>query len=164
MRAVRHWSSVIAMVGVLVGCSQTATPRSPTPAGIAPEPTKAHETDRRNLGWPVWIGIVCDDFEAQRHFYRDVLGLREHVTSADSVWFDLEGKQLELLAKSQRPQYAQRGVAVGFVVADIHQARTQLLQRSVEPVGEIEGGPDEYWAYFRDADGNLFEIVQRAVH
>ena len=29
------------------------------------------------LRWPVWIGIVCDDLQAQRRFYRDVLGLSE---------------------------------------------------------------------------------------
>src|SRR5438093_12204339 len=26
------------------------------------------------LGWPVWIGVVSEDLEAQRRFYRDVLG------------------------------------------------------------------------------------------
>lgn len=30
-------------------------------------------------------------------------------------------------------------------------------------MSEIEGGPDarQYWAYFKDAEGNLFEVVQR---
>ena len=29
------------------------------------------------LKWPNWIGVVAEDLEAQRRFYRDVLGLRE---------------------------------------------------------------------------------------
>ncbi len=114
------------------------------------------------LGWPIWIGVVCDDFEAQRRFYRDVLGLAERNVQVGSSWFEFDGKLLELFAKSARPQYARRGVAVGFAVDDIQAARATLLARGVEPVSEIEGNAGDYWAYFKDAEGNLFEIVQRA--
>src|SRR5205807_5132445 len=62
------------------------------------------------LRWPVWIGIVCDDLESQRHFYRDVLGLKELKSGEDFVWFDFDGKLLELLAKSPLPQYDRRRV------------------------------------------------------
>jgi len=51
------------------------------------------------LRWPVWIGIVCDDLESQRHFYRDVLGLKELKSGEDFTWFDFDGKLLELLCK-----------------------------------------------------------------
>ncbi|MEN3341669.1 MAG: hypothetical protein V7644_1073 [Actinomycetota bacterium] len=37
------------------------------------------------LGWPNWIGVVARDLEAQRRFYRDVLGLRELRTGDDFV-------------------------------------------------------------------------------
>lgn len=117
--------------------------------------------DVRELGWPVWIGIVCDDLQAQRRFYRDVLGFPESNVSEGSVWFIVEGKLLELFARSERPQYARRGVAVGFVVDDVRTARAKLIERGVEPVSEVEGGPDQHWAYFKDAEGNLFEIVER---
>ncbi len=52
-----------------------------------------------------------------------------------------------------------------FEVDDIHAARAELLSRGVEPVTDIEGGPADrqYWAYFRDSEQNLFEIVQRLV-
>jgi len=115
------------------------------------------------LGWPVWIGIVCDDLEAQRHFYGDVMGLKELQSGPSYVWFDLDGKLFELLAKSSLPQYNERRVVFAFDVADIHAARAQLVKNGVEPVTEIEGGPGvgQYWAYFKDAEGNLFEIVQR---
>jgi len=112
------------------------------------------------LGWPIWIGIVCDDFEGQRRFYRDVLGFKETKRGAGWVWFDVDGKLLELFPRSSRPQYARRGVTVGFVVDDIRAARATLLERHVTPVGGIEHGGGQSWAYFTDGEGNLFEIVQ----
>ena len=34
------------------------------------------------LGWPTWIGVVADDLEKQRRFYRDALGLHEYAAYA----------------------------------------------------------------------------------
>lgn len=115
------------------------------------------------LKWPVWIGVVCEDLEAQRRFYRDTLGLQEVRAGERFVWFELEDKLFELLAKSDEPQYDRRRVSFAFEVDDIRSTRTELLTRGVEPVTGIEGGPDarQYWAYFKDAEGNLFEVVQR---
>jgi catechol 2,3-dioxygenase-like lactoylglutathione lyase family enzyme len=115
------------------------------------------------LKWPVWIGVVCEDLEAQRRFYRDTLGLKEARAGEGFVWFEFEGKLFELLAKSEKPQYDRRGVSFAFEVDDIRSARADLLSRGVEALTDIEGGPDarQYWAYFKDAEGNLFEVVQR---
>lgn len=46
---------------------------------------------------------------------------------------------------------------------DIKAARDSLIASGVEPLTEIEGGTDsyEYWAYFRDPEGNVFEITQK---
>lgn len=125
-----------------------------------------NDTGRPRLGWPVWIGIVCEDLEKQRRFYRDVLGLSELKAANDWVWFDFDGKLLELLAKSPRPQYDRRRVSFAFEVDDIHSARAHLVANGVEPVTKIEGGSEalQYWTYFRDAEGNLFELVQRLPH
>ena len=111
----------------------------------------------------MWIGVVCDDLQAQRRFYRDVLGLKEWKAAEDCVMFDLDGKLFELLAKSPHPQYDRRRVSFAFEVDDIRAARTELVRRGIEPVTDIEGGPEstQYWAYFKDAEGNLFEIVER---
>jgi catechol 2,3-dioxygenase-like lactoylglutathione lyase family enzyme len=119
-------------------------------------------TDRLRLGWPVWIGIVCEELQTQRRFYRDVLGLSELKAGDNWVWFDFDGKLLELLAKSPLLQY-DRPVSFAFDVDDIRSARENLIARGVEPVTDIEGGPEalQYWTYFRDAEGNLFELVQR---
>jgi catechol 2,3-dioxygenase-like lactoylglutathione lyase family enzyme len=115
------------------------------------------------LKWPVWIGVVCEDLEAQRKFYRDTLGLSEVRAEKDFVWFELENKLFELLAKSEKPQYDRRRVSFAFEVDDIRATRADLLSQGVEPVTDIEGGPDarQYWAYFKDTEENLFEVVQR---
>lgn len=117
------------------------------------------------LKWPIWIGVVCDDLEGQRKFYRDTLGLDEVRVGEDFVWFELDNKMFELLAKSDKPQYDRRRVSFAFEVDDIRSTRADLLTRGVVPVTDIEGGPDarQYWAYFKDAEGNLFEVVQRLV-
>jgi len=115
------------------------------------------------LRWPVWLGVVCDDLQVQRRFYRDVLGLTESRSGKNWVWFDFDGKLLELVAKAPLPQYERNCVSFAFDVDDIHSARAELIDRGVEPVTEIEGGPEwlQYWTCFRDAEGNLFELVQR---
>ncbi len=114
------------------------------------------------LGWPGWIGVVSDDLERQRAFYRDVLGLHEREAGEGFAIFEIDGNILELLARSDAPQYASRCVTVGFVVEDIEIAREELLRRGVKPVTGVEGPSEgQYWAYFRDVEGNLFELVQR---
>jgi catechol 2,3-dioxygenase-like lactoylglutathione lyase family enzyme len=116
------------------------------------------------LGWPIWIGVVTGDLEAQRRFYRDRLGLREIEEGDDWVQFDMgDGRLLELLARSNDPQYDRPRVQVGFAVADIQAAVRELEDRGVERITDVEGGPDsgQYWCYFRDPEGNVFEIAQK---
>jgi len=117
------------------------------------------------LGWPVWVGLVVEDLERQRAFYRGVLGLRELEAGNGWVWFEMgEGRLFELLAQEPSlPQYAQTGFTVAFEVEDIRAATSELESRGVSRVTEIEGGPEstQYWCYFRDGEGNLFEIVEK---
>jgi predicted enzyme related to lactoylglutathione lyase len=118
--------------------------------------------EARMLRWPAWLGVVTEDLERQRAFYRDVLGLPERDTGEDFVIFDVDGNILELLARSDAPQYARRCVCVGFLVEDIEAAREELVRRGAETVTGVEGPAQGlYWAYFRDPEGNLFELVQR---
>lgn len=62
-----------------------------------------------------------------------------------------------------RRQYDRRRVSFAFDVDDVESARAALVERGVRPVTEVLGGPEalQYWAYFEDAEGNLFELVQR---
>ena len=115
------------------------------------------------LRWPVWIGVVADDLDAQAAFYRDVLGFAESDRGDDWVEFDMGSRRkLELLARSDVPQYDARRVQVGFEVEDIRAAAEELVARGVERISDIEGGSDagQYWCYFRDPEGNVFELAQ----
>jgi catechol 2,3-dioxygenase-like lactoylglutathione lyase family enzyme len=114
------------------------------------------------LGWPAWIGVVAEDLDAQTAFYRDVLGMREVDRSEEWVQLDLDGRKFEILAKTQDPQYDERRVQIGFEVADIRDAADRLVARGVERISEIERDPESgsSWCYFRDPEGNVFEITQ----
>jgi predicted enzyme related to lactoylglutathione lyase len=70
---------------------------------------------------------------------------------------------LELLQRSDEPEYDRPRYQIGFATDDIAAAREALVARGVEPLTEVEGGPDAqgYWCYFRDAEGNVFELSQR---
>jgi catechol-2,3-dioxygenase len=118
----------------------------------------------QGLKWPNWIGVVAEDLEAQRRFYRDVLGLKELSEGEGWVQFDMGWPNLlELIRRSAEPQYDQPRYQTGFAVGDIRTSREELIARGLETVTEIEGGPDAggYWCYFRDREGNVFEISQR---
>lgn len=113
--------------------------------------------------WPIWIGVVCEDFEKQRRFYRDVPGMPEIDSEESWAWFQVGDNLFELLGRSEAPEYDRPRYQVGFAVEDIHEARDELLERGVEALTEVRGGPEslQYWAYFRDAEGNVFSIIQR---
>ena len=49
------------------------------------------------------------------------------------------------------------------MVDDIRAAREELLAHGVEAVTDVKEASDgtARWAYFRDPEGNVFEITQR---
>jgi catechol 2,3-dioxygenase-like lactoylglutathione lyase family enzyme len=116
------------------------------------------------LGWPTWIGVVVDDLERQRRFYRDALGFRE--TGSSEGWVHMEfpsGGLFELIQRAPSRQYEATRYQVGFAVQDLHATREELIRRGVEPISEIDGlesGSRNVWCYFRDPEGNVFEITQ----
>jgi catechol 2,3-dioxygenase-like lactoylglutathione lyase family enzyme len=117
------------------------------------------------LGWPIWVGVVSKDFEAQRTFYRNVLGFPEREAGEGWVEFEFgDGRTFEVIAQNPEfPQYRDPHCSVGFRVENIRAAVAELEARGVEQVSGIEGGPEanQYWCYFRDREGHLFEIAQR---
>jgi catechol 2,3-dioxygenase-like lactoylglutathione lyase family enzyme len=115
------------------------------------------------LGGPAWVGIVAEDLEVQRAFYRDVLGLEEVRERDGYVWFRLGEGTLEVAQRSvYHPELRRAGTAVGYRVEDVAAAREELISGGVEPLTEIQGGPKAgaLWCYFRDPEGNTFQITQ----
>jgi catechol 2,3-dioxygenase-like lactoylglutathione lyase family enzyme len=128
------------------------------------EPSQVNGSDPK-LRFPNWVGVVCADLPAQRRFYREVLGFREIESSDGWIQFDMgHGKTFELIAQSNDPEYDAPRYQVGFTVDDIVAARAALLSRGVAAVSEIRSGSDgkSRWAYFRDGEGNVFEISEGA--
>jgi catechol 2,3-dioxygenase-like lactoylglutathione lyase family enzyme len=116
------------------------------------------------LRFPRWIGVVCSDFERQQTFYRAILGLREIGRGDDWVQYDLGPEYtFELLQRSADPEYDHPRYQVGFLVDDIKAARAELIANGAEPVTDIKKATEgeAFWAYFRDPEGNVFEITQR---
>ena len=119
---------------------------------------------RNNLGWPCWVGVVAEDLDTQRRFYRDVLGRPEMAAGPGWVQFDFgPAGILEVVQRSDAPQYDHARYQVGYAVADIESAREHLVSLGVQQVSGIEGDADAggRWCYFRDAEGNIFEIKER---
>jgi predicted enzyme related to lactoylglutathione lyase len=115
--------------------------------------------------WPSWLGLVVDDLEAQRRFYGELLGLEEADADEDWVQFEMgESNVFELLRRTEQAQYDRRRFQPGFSVEDIHAARQRLIDRGATPITEIEMASDggSSWCYFRDPEGNVFEVTQRA--
>jgi predicted enzyme related to lactoylglutathione lyase len=114
------------------------------------------------IGWPNWIGIVVEDLGAQRRFWGHVLGLGEMAEGPDYVQFDMgDGRVLELLQRSDAPQYDRRRFQVGFAVDDIQRAHEVMREKGATPISEIVAAGESSWAYFVDPEGNVFEITQR---
>ncbi|MGH3442371.1 MAG: VOC family protein [Nitriliruptorales bacterium] len=118
-----------------------------------------------HVNWPIWVGVVVDDLEGQRRFYRDTLGFAELSAGEDSVWFDGGWPHLfELIPRPADPYQGGGGYRVGFAVEDIRAARVALIARGAEPLGDVEGSESAggWWCAFRDPEGNVFEIKEAA--
>jgi catechol 2,3-dioxygenase-like lactoylglutathione lyase family enzyme len=116
-----------------------------------------------SLGWPSWIGIVADDLARQRRFYREVLGFSELAEGPGWVQFDLGGSRLlEIVQRGDQPQYDKPRYQVGYAVEDIEAARDHLIGLGAQPASGLEGdaAAGGRWCYFRDAEGNVFELKE----
>jgi catechol 2,3-dioxygenase-like lactoylglutathione lyase family enzyme len=120
-------------------------------------------SDEALLRWPTWIGVVVDDLEGQRRFWGRLLGVPEDHSGPGFVDFELgERRSFELIKRSDTPEYDGLRFQVGFEVDDIAAANQELVRLGAIPIGGIvEDDAGAPWAYFRDPEGNVFEIKQR---
>lgn len=114
------------------------------------------------LRWPTWIGVVVDDLEREAAFYESI-GLRRTEAGRGWIQFELGGRTFELLKRSRTPQYDARRYQVGFDVDDIEAARAWLADAGAEQISAVETSADgtSRWCYFRDPEGNVFEITEQ---
>src|SRR5262245_41324044 len=117
-----------------------------------------------NLGFPSWVGVVCDDLDGQRRFYEDVLGFRPVRDGNGFVAYELEpAGEFELIERSTDPEYDNHRYQVGFAVDDIEATRRELVARGATPISDIIGTKGQgRWAYFKDPEGNVFELKEGA--
>ena len=107
------------------------------------------------------VSVLITDVQRSRHFYRDILGLKEiakpRTFNFVALWFDLGNQQLHLLLKSQPDTRSPRHFALR--VADVAAARSYIRERGIamEETTLIPGA-DRFFVY--DPDGNRIEVIQ----
>lgn len=127
------------------------------------------------LGPLAWVLIYTADLAGMRHFYGQLLGLREKKANEAVVAYDAGGCILELMGRLDNgPEalddsrgWARNKVLISFHVDDIEAevARLQALgvpfvtgiRPTVSPPGQPPRGRI---AQFMDPDGNLLELGQ----
>ena len=103
------------------------------------------------------LTLIVKDLDAQKEFYRDVLGLEIESDYGSAVFFRLGDKKLGLFAKGhhhagdQSLEGAQKGIS--HLEFGIRREQYEELRERL-----IEQGFHAERDNFRDADGNLFHF------
>jgi catechol-2,3-dioxygenase len=103
------------------------------------------------------VVLIANDFNKQRQFYRDVLGLEVIEEYSDAVFFAVGDQRLAIFAKSHHPEGTERlgkgthGIShleFGIENEDVKEITEKLKSTKAH----VSGGD------FEDADGNLFHF------
>jgi predicted enzyme related to lactoylglutathione lyase len=117
------------------------------------------------IGPVIWVGVNVKDYEAQKQFYGDLLGLKVQLSDDSHTIYEVKGATvLELkVISAEQPQNRKKGFQPGYQVVDIEAARAELVARGARPVGEIHTSKtgSSKWCYFKDGEGNIFLLSQR---
>lgn len=110
------------------------------------------------------VSILVSDMARAKHFYRDVLGLREigipstfPAAGLRVHWFELGDEQIHLLPAPAPDTFSQRHFAIH--VADAVAARAHFAAKGVA-VSETVPIPGADRFFVRDPDGNRLELIQ----
>jgi len=118
----------------------------------------------KSISWLGYVVLQCQDIQATRKFYRDVMGLPIAYERADWIQFQVgaTGLVLRPLDGGLRDRRAERPtVQLGFRFRydEITACYEDLKARGVEM---LEPPSDQGWGhctlFFRDPEGNLVEI------
>ncbi|HEX8842659.1 MAG TPA: LuxR C-terminal-related transcriptional regulator [Sphingomicrobium sp.] len=108
------------------------------------------------------VARTTRDFEASRHWYRDVLGLPELYVFGNLAFFDLGGVRL-MLSEEEGDIICES--ILYLRVPDIHSAKEELESRGVRFVNaphlihRHEDGTEEWMAAFEDNEGRLLQLM-----
>ena len=117
------------------------------------------------MGLPVThidhCSVIVTDVAASRHFYGELLGLREIPAPKTfdfvALWYDLGGTYLHLLFKPERDTISPRHFCLH--VSDIAAARVHVTARGIR-IDETVKIPGAERFFIRDPDGNRIEVLQ----
>jgi catechol 2,3-dioxygenase-like lactoylglutathione lyase family enzyme len=105
--------------------------------------------------------VLITDLERSRHFYRDILGLKEiakpKTFNFSVLWFDPGNQHLHLLLKPQPDTVSPRHFALR--VEDARAAREHFRQHGAR-VEETVSIPDCDRFFVADPDANRVEVIQ----
>ena len=103
------------------------------------------------------LTLIVKDIEAQKAFYRDMLGLEIESDYGDAVFFRLGDKKLGLFARGHHPsgdvslEGASKGIS--HLEFGIQRSQYEELRKRL-----TENGFHAERDNFKDADGNLFHF------
>lgn len=112
------------------------------------------------------VCLLVEDFEKSLSFYRDTLGLTVNSQDGKFADFKLEGTSLAIFEKSEATAMFPKeymgsagGAVLAFQVDDVNKACEELKAKGIDV---FEGPKTTEWgqtvAYFKDPDGNIWEV------
>lgn len=116
------------------------------------------------------ISLSCDDFEAVRPFYEEVLGLERDPSRPDfgfpGAWYEVGQSQIHLIQRpegidigSKSPDLTPVAAHVALRVDDYEEAVAYFKGKDIE-VFETNAENGQLWV--RDPAGNIIELTARA--
>jgi catechol 2,3-dioxygenase-like lactoylglutathione lyase family enzyme len=107
------------------------------------------------------VSVIITDVDKSRHFYRDLLGLKEipkpRTFDFVAIWFDLGNMHVHLLQKEKADTISPRHFALR--VANAQAARAHFRAHGVA-INETTLIPGADRFFIHDPDGNRIEIIQ----
>lgn len=103
------------------------------------------------------VTIIVKDYEAQKKFYRDMLGLPVESEYSDAIFFKIGEKKLSLFAKGHHKEgdASLEGASKGVSHFEFG-VSTESSKLFTEKL--TKAGFHAYRDVFKDADGNLFHF------
>lgn len=151
---------VSAMAVTCFSCAQQQKPKKQQQTLIETNLSKKFVSPIKNIGW---VGVKADKLPEADKFFTEILEFDKHssIPEMDIEIYQLpSGQYFELMSHKTPNVDVFIKPFLGFEVANIDKARKVLEANGLHFEGKTFKIPTGGWAFFKDADGNLMEIVQ----